>query len=261
MLGACREAPVGPSAQPTAAEPAAAPQLRVPTVPRPEPALTRKDLLAAVAQASSDYVQGAKLPSVDPLVGRAFEVRIAFGCAGPTATEDQEPGFAHWSWSEDRKSIRLGMQPIDWKNSALIAQSKAGESWEAIEGFWIPRPWLIPENCPTIKNDPIETASTASPQNVGLAAVFATGGSRIGRREGRAYQTTIRREGDAELRPPAAGYRLVLNGRVEVFPSGRGVQCRATHPDERPVCIVAARLDRVAFEQDAGKQLAEWRTD
>jgi hypothetical protein len=152
------------------------------------------------------------------------------------------------------------MLPADWKDAAMITQAGVSEKWEAIEGFWIPRPWLKTDSCPAVEGDPLQTAVLASPQTLGLAAVFEAGGSRVSRRAGRAYQFTVR-EKEAPLAPPKNGYRLLLEGRIEAFPSGRAIQCRASSPDERPVCVAAARLDRVAFETAEQETLAEWRAD
>jgi hypothetical protein len=152
------------------------------------------------------------------------------------------------------------MLPADWKDAAMITQAGVSDKWEAIEGFWITRPWLLADGCPAAKSDPLQTAGAASPQTVGLAAVFDAGGSRVGRRDGRAYRFTVRQK-DEPLVPPQNGYRLVLQGRIEAFPSGRAVECRASNANERPVCILATRLDRVAFETADQDTLAEWRTD
>jgi hypothetical protein len=95
---------------------------------------------------------------------------------------------------------------------------------------------------------------------VGLAAVFTSEDSRVGRRDGRAYAFTIRPTGDTPLAAPAAGYRVVLEGRLTSFPDGRAIRCRASSPDQRPVCIAAMRLDRVAFTNaDSSVLLSEWR--
>jgi hypothetical protein len=259
-LGACDE---GPKSQPQEiqSEPAPAAVATVkPIVSTLEPALTRADLLAAGARAASVYADGQVSPTEDSLVGRTFSVRMPFGCAGPALPGSEQPGLAHWAWGADRKAIDLRMLPADWKDSAMVTQAGAGDKWEAIEGFWIPRPWLMSENCPATEGDPLQTATAASPQTLGLAAVFEAGGSRVSRRDGRAYQFTIRQK-ETSLAPPKNGYRLLLEGRIEAFPSGRAVECRAASPDERPVCILASRLDRVAFETSDQEILAEWRTD
>lgn len=261
LLAACDTGSPPPAGEAEADGPPPAVASRTPAVPTPEPPLARRDLLAGAARAASLYAEGQPGPIEDPLVGREFSVRIAFGCNGPVLPGGEVPGVGHWSWGDDGATIRLGMRPADWQESAILAQAGAGETWEAIEGFWLPRPWQVADGCPVARGDPLQTVAAVSPQTLGLAAVFEAGGSRVGRREGRAYQFTVRAEGEEKLAPPEDGFRLLLEGRVAAFPSGRGVECRASGPEERPVCIVATRLDRVAFEQPDGTVQAEWRTD
>lgn len=262
LLPGCGEEPAAPL--PTNLQtgtPAAPAQQK--KLPAPPPTLSRGDLVDAAAQAASDYAEGRQPRGADPLVGRTFAVRIAFGCAGPAPTPpqgDQEMGLATWSWGPEGKTIELRMAPGDWAGSALITGKGAAPSWEAVEGIWIPRPWLTSETCPAVQGDPLQTgASAAAPQTVGLAAVFETGGSRIGRRNGRAYVFTVRPERDSPLKPPRDGYRLALAGRIASFPDEQATRCRAPGPDQRPVCVVAVKLDRVAFEDAEGRSLSEWR--
>ena len=73
------------------------------------------------------------------------------------------------------------------------------------------------------------------------------------------FTFTLRPENDGALAAPAHGFRLVIEGRLTVFPDGRAVRCQATSVDVRPVCIVAGEVDRVAFEDADGKLLREWR--
>jgi hypothetical protein len=186
-------------------------------------------------------------------------VRQTFGCGGPApspAEAKASEGLAALSWGERRQSLKLSLAPGDWSKSALIADD--AETWEAAEGFWLARPWQRTESCPSAQRDPL-TQGPPSPQTMGLAAVFDEGGSRTGRRNGRAYEFTVRGEGDAPPVAPAQGYRLVLEGRMAAFADGRAVRCRAASPDQRPVCIGAVQLDRVAFEDADGKMLSEWR--
>ena len=92
--------------------------------------------------------------------------------------------------------------------------------------------------------------------------MFEPEGSRFGRRNGRAYAFTLRGEDKTPPEPPAKGYRLVLEGRFTAFPDGRSIHCRAETPDQRPLCVAAAQLDRVAFEDgDTGAVISEWRKD
>lgn len=260
MLAGCdRQAP-GPLAN-TQAEVSATPAPR--KLPAPIPVLSRGDLVGAAARAASAYAEGKQLEGADPLVGRTFALRIAFGCAGPAPAAPQDgelSGLASWTPGADGKTIELKLTPGDWTGSALIAGGADAPTWEAVEGFWIPRPWLASESCPAVKGDPLQTGDVgAAPQTLGLAAVFDEGGSRVGRRNGRAYSFTVRAEGDAPPAVPSQGYRLALAGRIASFPDGRAIRCRASGPDQRPVCVVAATLDRVAFEDAEGGTLSEWR--
>ncbi|MFT4912860.1 MAG: hypothetical protein ACI9YM_001443 [Brevundimonas sp.] len=234
-----------------------------PALPSGTPPLTRTDILAAAARAASAYAAGETPSGKDPLVGRPFAVRMAFGCGGPLTvppTPAAIDGLPRAIWGQDHRSIQLSLTPGDWLDSALIAGSGAEATWETVEGFWAPRPWLAVDGCPAVRRDPLQGGSTApSPQTVGLAAVFATGSSRLAQRNGRAYRYTVRAEGDQPLTAPEGGYRLVLEGRVVGFPGGRAIRCRASGPDLRPVCIAAVQLDRVAFESADGEALGEWR--
>jgi hypothetical protein len=251
-----REAePVAPPPEP--GEPVAT----APVTPPLNPALDRRGLLSAVAEAASAYAAGAEAATASPLAGRQFDIRLAFGCEGAETSpvDGAGDGLARWSWSADRQSLRMSLTPGDWTRSALIAGA-GQDQWEAVEGFWVARPWMVADGCPSIRADPLASGpAAASPQTVGLAAVFETGGSRIGRRNGRAYAHTIRQAGDAPLVALDAGYRIRLQGRIAAFPDGRAIRCRAANPNQRPVCVAAVQLDRVAFETPTGEALSEWR--
>lgn len=264
MAAGCdRTAPEPTGANVQVAAPAEVEANAAPIMPAPLPALSRADLVKAAAEAASAYAAGTVPTDADPLAGRSFSVRLPFGCSGPVpgdAERNEGSGLATWAWAPDRAAIRLRMTPSDWTGSALLAEAGTADKWEAVEGFWIPRPWLTSDTCPLVQADPLQAgAPTISPQTVGLAAVFETGGSRRGRRNGRAYEHVIRPTDEAPLASPKGGYRMLLEGRITAFPSGRAVTCRAPGPDQRPVCIVAAQLDRVAFEDSSGDMLSEWR--
>ncbi len=260
FLAQCdRDRPEPVDAEPVAADPtpAGVPNIVVPTT------LTRASLLAATSRAASAYAAGERIEGADALVGRRFSIRVPFGCNGPqpTAAESAGDGLARWSWGPENRTIQLSLTPGDWLNTVLIAGAAGQSDWEAVEGFWIPRPWLTTGDCSTVRADPLQSGDgSPSPQTVGLAAVFAANDSRVGRRNGRAYAFTIRPTGDTPLTAPAGGYRVVLEGRLASFPDGRAIRCRASNPDQRPVCIAAMRLDRVAFTNaDGSVLLSEWR--
>lgn len=221
-------------------------------------ALTRSDLLAAVARSASAHAAGTPVVDPDALVGRRFAIRLPLGCTGPAEVGDE--GLGRWTWGPDRKAIRLSLTPADWADGLPIGDG-AASGWEAVDGFWLSRPWLTTEACPAVSGDPApETPVPPSPQTVGLAAVFEAEGSRLGRRNGRAYTFTLRADGETPLAPPARGYRVLMEGRFVAYPDGRAIRCRASGPDQRPVCIAAVQLDKVAFEDGAtGATLSEWR--
>jgi hypothetical protein len=240
------------------------PAVETPAAPLPAPVITtldRKALLDGLRRAASTYASGAPAEGTDPFVGKRFSVAVAFGCVGPEpGTEGMAEGLARWSWAPERRAVQLSMTPGDWTGSALIAGT-GEDSWEAVEGFWITRPWMEEGGCPAPRADPLASGPVApSPQTVGLAAVFEADGSRLERRNGRAYAFSVRPEGEAEtVSAPDGGFRLRLQGRIGAFPDGRAIRCRAAGPDQRPVCIAAVRLDRVAFEDARGETLSEWR--
>ena len=230
--------------------------------------IDRAELLAAVDVAASAWARGPSPGGEDTLVGRRLVIRQAFGCtptdaaavgAGTTGGE----GLAQAAFGRDRKTLQLSLAPADWTEAPLTAGG--GETWESVEGFWLPRPWIRTDECPavqttaTVGGETADAIPQASAQTVGLAAVFETGGSRLSRRNGRAYAFTVRGEGDLPVAPPPGGYRLVLEGRAIAFSNGRAIRCLSPSVDQRPVCVVAAQVDRVAFEDATGKMLSEWR--
>jgi hypothetical protein len=228
---------------------------RLPTLP--PPALGRSDVLLALDAASSAYAAGRPAQEAENLTGRRFSIRQAFGCPGSPSSGEGE-GQARWKWNAKKTAIELSLRPADWTEAPIMG---GGEHWEAVEGFWLVRPWLRDEGCPAVAASAEGAEDAAppapSPQTAGLAVVFEQGGSRVGRRDGKAFSFTIR--GEPAPKPSAAGYRLVLEGRFTAFPDGRAIRCRADSPDRRPLCVVAAEVDRVAFEDADGKVLSEWR--
>jgi len=250
--------------EPVARKPGAAESTltTVPVIVTPTP-LTRTELLAALARAASVYASGEAVEGTDPLAGRPFAIRIPFGCGGPqpNGAEEANDGLAGWSWGPERKTIQLTLMPGDWLNTALISSASDGSDWEAVEGFWIPQPWLATEARSSVRADALQSGEAApSPQTVGLAAVFKADESRVGRRNGRAYAFTVRADGETPPAAPVVGYRAVVEGRMVAFRGGRSIRCRASRPDQRPVCIAAIKLDRVAFTTArSGEALSEWR--
>lgn len=246
FIAACapREEPAAAPDSAAAARPAvAAPAIQIP------PPLGRTELLQAIDQAASDHASGQASAGLTALADRRFAVKLAFGCAG--AAQDTK---LRYLLDVKAGALRLSASPHDfgdWK-----ATLGAPEEIEAAEGFWLRRPWMRTPGCPAGR--PLApSAVPPTPETAALVQVFEAGGSRLLRRGDRPYTATrSAKEVEGDL---SRGFRLVLEGRL-ADAEGGPVRCRSEGPDQRPVCLVRVRFERVAFETPDGEQLAEWRS-
>lgn len=238
------------------------------------PVLDRAGLLGALDRAASAYAAGEQ-DTQESLSGRRFLIRQAMGCEPPLTMGANGPEGEGVLVQADRSpDLKLTLSPADW-TWALDHT----EGWEAAEGFWLAWPWMRTDGCPqtplttetapVVEDNPAEEREDAAlpitasarptPHTAGLAAVFAVDGSRVKRRMGRAYEFTLRGENKMLPAPDPAGYRVVLEGRMAAFADDRSIRCHAASADQRPVCIAAVHLERVAFETSSGQILGEWR--
>lgn len=242
------------------------------------PVLDRAGLLEAIDRAASAYASGQQ-GEQESLSGRRFLIRQAMGCQAPLAAGSAAPqGVGVLMQIENAPDLKLTVSPADW--TGALNRPEGGRGWEAAEGFWLAWPWLRTEGCPEPPQVAIEPAvvgdadapvakAAAEPSQematefpthtAGLASVFEVDGSRLKRRMGRAYEYTLRGDGKTPPVEDPEGYRLVMEGRIAAFADGRSIQCRADDVDQRPVCVAAVYLERVAFETSGGQQLSEWR--
>ncbi|RSB45994.1 MULTISPECIES: hypothetical protein [Brevundimonas] len=273
------------------------PEPAAPAEPTPPPTvvldstLNRAALLAALTEAGTALADGQTRNAA--LTGRTVSVRLPFGCGGEAAVVSEVGGLPRLVRNADG-SLTLTVMPEDLGASALVPATREGavDKWEAVEGFWIARPWSGLDACPAsatlaapapdLAPSPAQTAiktpaegktaeaktvdDVAAPpivqpeRSAGLAAVFETGGSRLGRRQGQAYVHVIRGEKGVAPTPAPGGYALRLEGRLTAFADGKAVHCVQKDAESRPVCVAALRLDRLAFEDGAtGALLSEWR--
>ena len=276
------------------------------TEPTPAPApsptvvldsnLNRFAVLAALSEAGSALADGRT--SEAALNGRTVSVRLPFGCGGTVNTDEATVAGLPRLVRNPDGGLTLTVTPEDLKARVLAGGAgpalEAGlDQWDAVEGFWIARPWSGLDACPaTATAAPVvapatppeaakveaeasksaKAAAEAPPSPVvvppertaGLAAVVEADGSRLGRRQGRgqdqAYAHVIRGEKGIAPTPAPGGYALRLEGRLTSFADGKAVKCVQRDAESRPVCVAALRLDRLAFEDGAtGALLSEWR--
>ena len=254
-----------------------APPIQLPVAEAP---LDREDLLLAVFRASSAYAVGAD-DGVEQsrLDGKPFEVRFRFGCPG--LADSRAVAAATFS---DRRSIALRATPNINREDPAIARLD-GVAFEAVEGFWLNRPWMLEASCPVVRTAEAESADrTEAGQNasageapapeaatdangresdavdrpaVGIAQFFTETDPRTHRRDGRPYSTT--KALPPETGPSEQGYDLVLSGRLRRLPDGRVIVCSSPAVDIPPACVVSVNFDRVRFERaDTKQMLAEW---
>jgi hypothetical protein len=241
--------------------------------PVAEPPMGRGGLLRAVAEVASEAALGREAAELqDRLDGTRFEVRIRFGCA--SAAQPSNSGDAPFSVRFDTKlrALRVRAKPDITLDDPDIA-ALAGEEIEAVEGFWMYRPWLLADGCPEALSRSAASSSASAPSSrgeaaaptagwghsprVGLASFFTSEDSRAGRRNERAYEATKVLAEDE--RPSVQGYNLVLSGRLRKLPAGQVIRCRLVSPSLPPECVVSAAFDRVRIEMPGTNALlAEW---
>lgn len=229
-----------------------------PTEAMPLAPVGRVDLIAAFARAGDATAAGQALPDANrQLVGRTFSLKLPFGCNGEASKE--RPAWAGWALDRNRQALKLSAAPARWTDAAWVKSIASDMAHEAVEGFWIERPWTSSEECPAA-NVASDTGLAASNerQTMGIAQFFAPDSSRTFQRGSRAYAHTIRVRDPSEVE--GRSYRFAVSGRVTGFPDGQPIHCVQDSPDRRPVCLMAVELARVSFEDPRdGSVLVEWQ--
>lgn len=242
-----------------------APRVDMPT-PRPAPespaldaVLDRSDLIALAAKAADAAGAGRDPgPEVAKAGGRRFELRLPFGCDGPSE-EDSEAAM-RWRYDEKEEVLRIRVEPTTWTARDWWSGA-APTGIQAIEGFWIGRPWTASEACAASggRAAPVGTEPVTLPgQTLALGQIFYSEGRRGAQRDGRPYEAVIRvPEGDLEV---SAGFRVKLSGRLARMRDGGPVRCRQpAGPEQRPICLISVLMDEIAIENPAGDvTLATW---
>jgi hypothetical protein len=250
-------------------------------LPVAEAPLDRAALLLAAARAASAAAAGDEDGAEQArLAGRRFELRVRFGCpAGSETGSERTPGWTA-RFEEPRRVLRLRVDP-DINEATPILRGAAEGAFEEATGFWLPRPWMWRAACPPPPPAPPSPAAAdegKTPPTAKSGAVNAPADRpeptaivypRVGVVQGysasdprthrtrQAYEVTRRL--DADTRPSAQGYDLVISGRLRRLPGGTVITCRQDGPAHPPACLIAADFDRVALARgDTGEQIAEW---
>jgi len=237
--------------------PSEAPPPVVVPAPLAKPAtapLDRAALIAAAQRAAGAYAAGAKDTGAD-MVGRRFALRLPFGCSGPAL--DPGPAQAYYQVDPTEGTVRLVARPAVWTDLPLLRAAPGPANTESVEGFWIPRPWLIETRCPERRQvAPPATPTPVEAPSLGLAMFHAADAPRAARRGDRPYEQVLKP--GPETAAQARSYVLVLEGRLTGFPDGAAIHCWSESVDHRPTCLYGVTLDRVAFESGDGAVLADW---
>lgn len=222
-------------------------------------ALDRADLIALAALAADATAQGGARPrELDDAVGKRFSIALPFGCNGPAAADST--ATMRWQYDEAAGALRFhiapaALLPANWWPDGAQADA------EAIEGFWIARPWTRSESCPA-RSDAAEAGGTEPVtlpgQTLAIAQIFRGDGTRHGRRDGKPYAAVVRVKPES-LRAER-GFRIRLTGQVAAAPGGGAALCRQPGgAEQRPICLIATTLDQVEIENPAtGETLATW---
>ncbi len=229
-----------------------------PTVTQAKPErVDRAELLALVSATADAFASGRTSPAeVAQLAGHPFSFALPFGCLGPLIETDATR--TGWRYDADRGALRLQVASTRWAPQDWFgAESSVGV--EAIEGFWMTRPWTSSETCPATKA-PTAASEPATPagKTLAIAQLFREGGARQERRDGEPYVAVVRSAPEA-LRA-GSGFRVRLTGQLTDLPGGGAIRCRQPGgPDQRPTCLVGATFDEIAIENIAtGEILARW---
>jgi hypothetical protein len=228
-------------------------------IPVPEPPMSREQVLVDALRAATAFAAGSDDARLQKsLANKQFELRIRFGCDAPGETGTTEP-FG-WTYDPKTRVLKVRATPALSLKDAPV-KAIAGEAFEAVEGFWLRRPWLLEPVCPrpdenAAPGEASNAAELAPPQSVGIAQFFTATGPRTMRRSGRPYEATKKLEKDE---PPNGGFDLVLTGRLVALPDGRVIACTRSLTGEQPACLISVEFGQVSIERaDTHEQLAQW---
>lgn len=237
---------------------------KIPAIPAPPPPLDRAALIAAAASAADAVASGSALPQSNAaLVGRSFILRIPFGCQGDMTDGketggNEKEGWAGWSFNPKSRALRLTARGSNLTDADWLKQVAGAMAFDAVEGFWLRRPWTRAEQCGPDDLAPSDAPLDVSQQRLAIVQFYSPEAPRTLRRGDRPYSSTIKlEEGDA---PSRLGYQLQLEGKLSGFPDGQPVHCSLQDASVIPRCVIAVEFERVAFVAPGQDEpIVEWR--
>lgn len=222
--------------------------------------LGRTDLLALYGAGIDAFTAGAEPPAaLMEAAGRRFDVALPFACG----TIDQTPADPiQWRYDAEEEVLRVEVRPVALTVAEWAPPATQEGTVEAIEAFWIKRPWTASEACPlsTVaeQGTPDAPAAIVVEETLALAQFFNSDDARQSRRGDRPFALVQRKaQDDLNL---SQGLRLRLSGRIAPGPARNPLVCRPpAQPFQRPVCALAVELGDVAIDNPAsGETLATW---
>lgn len=248
-----------PSPKPAQAEPKQPPRVevpKIPVIPVPPPPLDRAALLAAAASAADAVASGSAMPQSNAqLVGRSFILRMPFGCAGEL-TDETKDAWAGWSFNPKSRALRLSARANNLADTDWVKTLATDMKFDAVEGFWIRRPWTSADQCPA-EGGALTDVGVPQGQRLGIAQFYSPDGPRTLRRGDRPYSSTVKLP-EGEM-PSARGYQLQLEGKVSGFADGQPVHCFQQDASVAPRCLIAVQFERVAFvAPDKPEPIVAW---
>lgn len=231
---------------------------KIPVIPTPPPPLGRAELLEAAAAATDAVASGATLPPANAaLIGRSFILRMPFGCGGEMRDEEKQERWAGWTFNPKSRALRLTVRASEFAEAEWVKQIAGEMTFDAIEGFWIGRPWTSADRCGADRNASSDVVLSEPNQRLAIAQFYSPEGSRTLRRGDRPYSSTVKL--DEGQSPSPAGYQIQLEGKLSGFPDGQPVHCVQQDSAVAPRCLIAVQFERVAFfvpgQDDA---IVEW---
>lgn len=257
LLSACEaqkpvKAPEASNALVTANEADAVDPIPPPILPPPVAPLGRAELLAAVRRAADAAASGGTLPEANKeLVGRSFEIRLPFGCAGNGSIG----AWAEAGHDAQRGVLRISARPPLSGDHPLLREVATGQPFDRAEGYWVERPWTNSEACPPGSGGTGAGQAAVRP-TLAIAQFFAPDAPRTLQRGGRPYTATQKFDAHQGTQD---GYHLALAGRTAAFPDGQPIRCHVDDAAVPPACVINANFTRIAFERASDRTvLAEW---